>query len=179
MTTDRKGKDMIEHLTRLARIIHALRIGLTVTSGPFVEETRRGIKTTQEWFFVGEWRVTRDQQLMHRLTITMNKACGDNGEPTDWSPQEMMQASALWNEDALAALPPLPDAGTDRVVDMVMALADGEWHSMRGHQVRLIPDTSPKADEACPWTIEERGYDSRSTLRPLQHLLADLVFVRN
>lgn len=173
---------MIEHLKRLARIVHALRHDLTVTSGPYIEELRRGTRTTQEWFFVGEWRVTRDKQLMHRLTITMNTSTGDNSEPTDWSPQDMMQASALWNEDEIAKLPPLPEAGTDQSVDLIMALADGEWHQIFGTTVRMVPDTSPSADKECPWTLEEQGYVADRVTdplgKPLRHMLTDLVFRR-
>lgn len=171
---------MIEHLTRLARIVHALRSGLTVTSGPHVQEVRRGTQTTQEWFFVGEWRVTRDTQLMHRLTTTINSSTGHSSEPTDWSPQDLMQASALWNEDELAKLPPLPGAGENKSIDLIMALADGEWHEMLGRTVRMVPDTSPNADEDCPWTLEEEGFvPNRITNpfgKPLQHMLTDLVF---
>ena len=170
---------MIEHLTRLARIVHALRQGQTVTSGPFTEDHRGGKRITQEWFFVGKWRVSREDELMHRVRTEFaregrDSTVADTSDPTDWSPQDIMQASASWNEEELKALPALPEPGTDHVIDMIMALADGDWHPFMGTTIRMKPDDT---DDECPWTFEREG-GLTGPLRPLQHVLGELVFVK-
>jgi len=169
---------MIDHLTRLARIVYALRQGNTVTSGPFTDETRRRPVTSQEWFYKGFWRVSRADELMHRTRVQMGSStgtAGDTAEATDWSPQGLMQVSVHWNADELAKLPALPAPGTDRIVDQIMALADGEWHRLGAHTARMVADPS---DEACPWTLEDQLHSATSMLQPLDGVLAELVFAR-
>ncbi|MFZ3482022.1 hypothetical protein [Sphingomonas sp. 3-13AW] len=167
---------MIDHLTRLARIVHALRAGQTITSGPFTDETSRRRTTTQEWFYTGEWRVTHDQELMHRTRVQIGSgAAAETAEPTDWSPQDIMQASVHWNVEDLAALPELPAPGTDPVIDRIMALADGDWHMMAGREVRMAPHLS---DKDCPWTIEDRRHFGASRVQPLEGVFSDLVFAK-
>lgn len=170
---------MIDHLTRLARIVYALRRGETVSSGPFTDERARRRPTTQEWFFVGHWRVSRADELMHRVRVqtgTDTVTVGDNAEATDWSPQAMMQASVHWNADELEKLPALPAPGTDRMVDQIMALADGDWHKLRLRTVRMIADPS---DDDCPWTLEDRDHFAGSMLKPLDGVLSEIVFARS
>jgi hypothetical protein len=169
---------MNEHLARLARIVLALRQGDTVTSGPFTDEASRRRTTSQEWFFVGHWRVSRSDELMHRTRVQMGSdagTAGDTAEPTDWSPQAIMQTSVHWNEDALAALPALPAPGTDRIVDQIVALGDGEWGPLGAHVARFVADPS---DADCPWTLEDQRHVASSLLKPLECVLAEIVFAR-
>jgi hypothetical protein len=169
---------MIDHLTRLARIVYALRQGETVTSGPFTDDSRRRVTTTQEWFYKGFWRVSRADELMHRNRVQMGSStatAGETAEATDWAPQAIMQASVHWNADELEKLPALPAPGTDRIVDQIMTLADGEWHPLGVHTARIVADPS---DDACPWTLEDRLHSTASMLQPLDGVLAELVFAR-
>lgn len=169
---------MIDHLTRLARIVYALRQGQTVTSGPFTDESRRRVTTTQEWFYKGFWRVSRADELMHRTRVQMGNAegtAGDTSEATDWSPQAIMQVSVHWNADELEKLPALPAPGTDRIVDQIMALADGDWRQLGARTVRVVADPS---DEDCPWTMEDQHHFSGSMLKPLDGVLSEIVFAR-
>lgn len=169
---------MIDHLTRLARIVFALRNGDTVTSGPYTDETRRRPVTSQEWFYRGFWRVSRADELMHRTRVQMGSdasTAGDTAEATDWSPQGIMQVSVHWNADELEKLPALPAPGTDRVVDQIMALADGDWHGLHNRTVRVVADPT---DADCPWTMEDQGHFAGSLVKPLDGVLSDLVFMR-
>lgn len=169
---------MIDHLTRLARIVYALRKGETVTSGPFTDDSRRRVTTTQEWFYKGFWRVSRADELMHRTRVQMGGdagTAGDTAEATDWSPQAIMQVSADWNADELAKLPELPAPGTDRIVDQIMALADGDWHRLGMYTVRIVADAS---EESCPWTLEDQGHFPGNPIKPLDGVLSELVFAR-
>lgn len=167
---------MIDHLTRLARLVHALRQCATVTSGPHVEDRGRRVVTTQEWFFLGECRISNDNELMHRTRVASGRgSVGDHVEPTDWTPCDLMKASVHWNADELDKLPALPAPGVDGAVDQIMALADGEWHRLGHHTARMVAD--PKDDD-CPWTMEDQSHYAASLVKPLYDGLSDLVFHR-